>query len=86
MNINQEKTNLLRGLGAQVRAFRMSANLTIKDLAEKAAMSPRFLIQLESGKGNISIAGLSRVAAVLERPLQELLPVGSDGSVRSEIW
>ncbi|HYM01029.1 MAG TPA: helix-turn-helix domain-containing protein, partial [Blastocatellia bacterium] len=61
----------------------MSANLTIKQLAEKAALSPRFLIQLESGKGNISIAGLARVAAVLDRPLQELIPVENNGSVRS---
>lgn len=82
-----QKGDLLRGLGAQIRLLRIAASLTIKELAEKAELSPRFLIQLESGRGNISIAALARIAAVFQRPVQELIPVlPEDESVRSEVW
>jgi len=69
-----EKTVLLAALGAQVRARRLEANLTTRDLAERASLSLRFVIQLEAGRGNISIAGLARVAAALDCSLQELIP------------
>ena len=84
---NGDKTALLEGVGARVRALRARAGLTIKELAARADLSPRFVAQLEAGQGNISIARLAQVAAALGRPLPELIPpAGHDNSVHAEVW
>ncbi len=87
MNHNGGKRSLLESVGARVRALRNGAHLTIKELAERAELSPRFISQLEAGAGNISITRLQQVAAALDRPLQTLIPPASnDGSLHAEIW
>lgn len=87
MNHNSGQRSLLSSVGAQVRALRNGARLTIKELAERAKLSPRFISQLEAGEGNISITRLAQVAAALDRPLQTLIPPASDdGSLQAEIW
>ena len=87
MNHNGHKGALLEGIGARVRALRTAEHLTIKELAERAEISPRFVAQLEAGEGNISITKLAQVAAALDRPLQTLIPPASnDGSLHAEIW
>jgi XRE family aerobic/anaerobic benzoate catabolism transcriptional regulator len=87
MNRNGNKSSLLAGIGGRIRALRAEARWTIKELAERAALSPRFVAQLEAGQGNISIVRLAQVAAALDRPVQELIPPASgDGSLRAEIW
>jgi XRE family aerobic/anaerobic benzoate catabolism transcriptional regulator len=49
-------------------------------LAREAGLSPRFIAQLEAGRGNISVAKLDEVARVLEQPLSALLrPPGPPG-------
>jgi Shikimate kinase len=47
--------------------------LTIRDLAERSGVSVRFLIQLESGRGNISVKRLADLARALEIPTADLL-------------
>src|SRR5262249_20645501 len=43
--------------------------------------------QLEAGQGNISIAGLARVAEALNRSSAELIPpAASDASLRAQLW
>jgi XRE family transcriptional regulator, aerobic/anaerobic benzoate catabolism transcriptional regulator len=87
MNYEEEKNLFLQGLGARVRALRNEASLTIKELARRAELSLRFVIQLEAGQGNISVAGLARVASALGRPLPELIPPPSnDQSIRAKLW
>jgi XRE family aerobic/anaerobic benzoate catabolism transcriptional regulator len=87
MDHEQERVELLRAVGARVRALRLESGLTVKDFAERAALSPRFVHQLEGGSANISIAGLARVAAVTGRSLPELIPpVSDDHSLPAEIW
>lgn len=56
---------LLSALGASVRARRNALGLTLKALGEKAHVSERFLVQLEGGSGNISVARLLDVAEAL---------------------
>lgn len=56
---------LLSALGAEVRALRHGRKLTIRALAETTGVSERFLVQLEQGEGNISVARLAGVAAAL---------------------
>jgi len=87
MNRNGGKSSLLESIGARVRALRGEAHLTIKDLAKRADLSPRFVAQLEAGEGNISIARLAQVAAALDRPVQDLIPPPpDDGSLHAQIW
>src|ERR1044072_5347768 len=87
MNSVEEKNLLLQRLGARVKALRNAANLTIKELARRADLSLRFVNQLEAGQGNISVAGLARVATALSRSLIELIPpTNGDHSLPVEVW
>jgi XRE family transcriptional regulator, aerobic/anaerobic benzoate catabolism transcriptional regulator len=87
MSKQAAKNSLLAGIGARVRAMRLESGLTVKEFAERAALSPRFINQLEAGEGNISIARLARVADGLGRTLPELIPPPEDnGSIRSRTW
>jgi XRE family aerobic/anaerobic benzoate catabolism transcriptional regulator len=87
MDDEQPKRQLLCAVGDRVRALRLEAGLTVRDFAERAALSPRFVHQLERGAANISIAGLARVAAATGRSLFELMPpLADDHSLPAEIW
>jgi XRE family transcriptional regulator, aerobic/anaerobic benzoate catabolism transcriptional regulator len=67
------REKLLHGLGAAVRARRTERGLTMKALAKNAAVSERFLAQLEAGEGNISVVRLEDVAEALGTSAAELL-------------
>ena len=69
----QKREKLLHGLGAAVRARRTERGLTMKVLAKNAAVSERFLAQLEAGEGNISVVRLEDVAEALGTSAAELL-------------
>jgi XRE family aerobic/anaerobic benzoate catabolism transcriptional regulator len=56
-----------------VRARRTELGLTRATLAERADVSERFLAQLESGEGNISVARLQDVGEALGTTAAELL-------------
>ncbi len=68
-----EDVSYLQQLGARVRDARTRLGLSRKALAGKSEVSERYLAQLESGQGNISILLLRQVAGALETPLTELL-------------
>lgn len=63
---------LLTHIGARLRRRRNALGLTQASLAREAGVSPRFLVQLEKGEGNISVARLAEVCTVLELPLSSL--------------
>lgn len=63
----------LQQLGSRVRDSRSRLGLSRKSLAAKSGVSERYLAQLESGQGNISILLLRQVAHALELSLPELL-------------
>lgn len=63
---------LLSALGERLRERRSELGLTQADVAERAAVSKRFLVQLEGGTGNISVQRLASVCGVLELPLEQL--------------
>src|SRR5512141_2068039 len=69
---------LLRTLGAAVRARRNELGLTMRALAKNAGVSERFLVQLENGEGNISIARLEDVAEGLGTTSAQLLATASE--------
>lgn len=70
---------MLRVIGTRVRAQRTRLALTVRELAERADLSVRFVSQLEAGEANIAIGRLAQVARALEMSLEEL--VRADGEV-----
>src|SRR5688572_11840375 len=58
--------DLLAALGRRARAHRLARGWTLREVAERSGVSPRFLVQLESGRGNISVRRLADVAQALE--------------------
>jgi len=62
---DQEVDALLARVGERVRKARHLKGLPRRVLSEMSGVSPRYLAQLESGSGNISIGLLQRVALAL---------------------
>ena len=65
--------DILAALGRRARAHRLSRGWTIREVAERSGVSPRFLVQLEGGAGNISVRRLADVARALETTPAALL-------------
>lgn len=65
--------DVLTALGRRARAQRLSRGWTLREIAERSGVSPRFLVQLESGQGNISVRRLADVARALETTVAGLL-------------
>src|SRR5262252_10373836 len=65
---------LLHQIGTLVRTRRTSMGWTLREIAERSGVSSRFLSDLESGKGNISVARLADVARALDVSLVSLIP------------
>ena len=63
---------LMSSLAVRVRKRRKQLGYTQADLAQRAGVSLRFLAQLESGKGNISVQRLADIASALTLSLGEL--------------
>lgn len=63
----------LRLLGERVRDARSRHGMTRRMLAHDCGVSERYLAQLESGRGNLSIVLLRRVATAIDVPLAELV-------------
>lgn len=57
---------VLQLVARHVRAARRNRQWTIRQLAERSGVSLRFLVQLESGRANISIKRLAELATALE--------------------
>jgi XRE family aerobic/anaerobic benzoate catabolism transcriptional regulator len=64
---------LLDALGHRARARRLEKGWTLRDVAERSGVSPRYLVELESGRGNISVGRLAEVARALDTTLAALL-------------
>jgi XRE family aerobic/anaerobic benzoate catabolism transcriptional regulator len=63
----------LSQLGNRVREWRATHATTRKDLAAASGISERYLAQLESGAGNISILLLRKVARAMGVPVESLV-------------
>src|SRR4051812_4118046 len=69
----QAEAAFLARLGERVRRWRENAGSTRKTLALTSGVSERYLAQLESGHGNISILLLRKVARAMSVPIEELV-------------
>jgi XRE family aerobic/anaerobic benzoate catabolism transcriptional regulator len=65
--------DLLSALGRRARAIRQERGWTLRDVAERSGLSPRFLVQLEAGRGNISVRRLADLAKALGTTAADLL-------------
>src|SRR5439155_5570286 len=64
---------LLSSVGGVTRKLREGRGLTRRELARKSGVSERFLAELETGQGNISVARLHDVARALGTSAGEIL-------------
>jgi XRE family aerobic/anaerobic benzoate catabolism transcriptional regulator len=71
----------LRQLGERIREARARRGMTRKILARDSEVSERYLAQLESGHGNISIILLRQVAQAMGLPLVDLVREGPEHPV-----
>jgi XRE family aerobic/anaerobic benzoate catabolism transcriptional regulator len=71
----------LKALGARVRRIRAQRGMTRRILARDSAVSERYLAQLESGRGNVSILLLRQIAAAMGVPLADLVHEGPERAV-----
>ncbi len=58
----------------RVRGMRAQRGMTRKDLSKHSGISERYLAQVETGKANMSIALLWRLAEAMDVGLSEILP------------
>jgi XRE family aerobic/anaerobic benzoate catabolism transcriptional regulator len=65
---------LLIQIGQLIRTRRTSMGWTLKEIAARSSVSSRFLSDVESGRGNISITRLADLARALDVPLASLIP------------
>ena len=63
----------LDALGALIRAQRMTAGLSLRELAERTKVSNAYLSQIERGLHEPSISVLTAIAAALDVSLETLL-------------
>jgi XRE family aerobic/anaerobic benzoate catabolism transcriptional regulator len=70
----------LQGLGQRVREARVRRGMSRRILSRDSQVSERYLAQLESGQGNISILLLRQISRALDLPIEELLHEGPQSS------
>jgi XRE family aerobic/anaerobic benzoate catabolism transcriptional regulator len=72
----ESETGFLEALGQRVRTTRALRGMSRKVLAKVSGISERYIAQLESGKGNVSIVLLRRVSHAMGAHLEDLIPTG----------
>ena len=77
-SVASEDDAFLLCLGQRVRQIRAQRGMSRRLLAETADVSERYLAQLETGKGNISILLLRQIAAAMAVRIDALVDLESD--------
>lgn len=70
----QPEDQFLEHLGQRVRTMRAMRGMSRKVLAKASGISERYIAQLESGKGNVSIVLLRRVSVAMGAHVEDLIP------------
>ncbi len=70
----EPESQFLEQLGQRVRTMRAMRGMSRKVLAKASGISERYIAQLESGKGNVSIVLLRRVSAAMDKQVEDLIP------------
>jgi XRE family aerobic/anaerobic benzoate catabolism transcriptional regulator len=72
-NLSAGDATFLQKLGERVREARARRGMTRRILARDSGVSERYLAQLETGQGNVSVLLLRQIGAALGIPLNDLL-------------
>ncbi len=67
-----EEEKVLKGFGSRLRTLRLLQGYTQEELAAKAGFSRSYYTEIETGKRNISLLNLHRLAQHLQISLKEL--------------
>ena len=62
-----------RHLSRRARQLRQQQGLTLRSLADRSGLSLRFLMDVEAGRGNISVRRLADLAAALQTTPADLV-------------
>src|SRR5207248_2987286 len=73
-------SEILLALSRRARQLRHEQGLTLRALAERSGLSLRFLMEIEAGRGNISIRRLADLAGALQTSAAELISVPPPGA------
>jgi DNA-binding XRE family transcriptional regulator len=75
MHRTSDDSKILRQFSEHLRTLRLERCLTQEELAAKAGFSRSYYNEIETGKRNISLLNLAKLARCLEVPLSELLHI-----------
>jgi transcriptional regulator with XRE-family HTH domain len=68
-----ESQKFLKALGLRLRQLRIERGLSQEELAAQSGFSRSYYTEVETGKRNVAILNLYRLAKCLKVPIQELL-------------
>ena len=80
------ESSFLEQLGQRVRTMRALRGMSRKVLARVSGISERYIAQLESGKGNVSIVLLRRVSNAMGAHLEDLIPTSDPAPGWQSDW
>jgi len=70
-----DETKILAAVGQRIRNTRDKAGLTLKQLARLSGFSAPALSLIETGKRDLRVSSLHRIADALRVPVSELLQI-----------
>lgn len=70
---------LLKQFGERLKTLRLARGLTQEELAAQAGFSRSYYTQVETGKRNVALLNLYRLARCLQVSLKELLDIDDNG-------
>lgn len=76
---SEPDAQLLTDVGQRIRARRGTEGLTLDQLARLCGISGPALSLIETGKRDVRLTTLARIAAALRLPLEVLLAEGKEG-------
>jgi transcriptional regulator with XRE-family HTH domain len=76
MSRTHDELEILTHFGERLRQLRLAKNLTQEELASLAGFSRSYYNEIETGKRNIALLNLNRLAQCLNISLSDLLDIG----------
>lgn len=86
--VRMEGGGVVDSVGANVRRFRLAAGMSQVQVAERAGLSRRTLVNLEAGEANIGLSALDRLAAAVGVTFIDLVrpPAAPDEAIEALAW
>lgn len=65
--------SIYKDLGKNIRKLRKENNMTQEQLADKAKMDPKSVIEIEAGRRNPTLKTIKKISHALKAPARDLL-------------